>query len=104
VNIAKANVPQSAWSKVRTIEDLVSLFAKYGKETPTPAWAATEIATDADIMEALGSENRRLPQWTRLNPDNRLSPLLVNDDYSAAQTYFLGERPVERSADLSYSF
>lgn len=104
VNIAKANVPQSAWSKVRTIEDLVTLFAKYGKETPTPEWAATEIATDADIMEALGSENRRLPQWTRLNPDNRLSPLLVNDDYSAAQTYFLGERPAERSADLSYSF
>jgi Putative amidoligase enzyme. len=102
VNIAKANVPQSAWTRVRTMEDLVSMFAKYGKETPTPEWAATELATD--IVESLGTENRRLPQWSRLIPDNNRSPLLVNDDYTAAQTYFLGERPVEREDEYQFSF
>ena len=107
VNIARANVPQSVWTKVRTIEDLVSLFAKYGKETPTPEWAATELATD--ILESLGSENRRLPQYAFLNPESLNSPLLVNDDYSSSQTIFLGDRPVEqpvgqRSAEYSFSF
>lgn len=87
VNIAKADVPQSAWARVRTMEDLVVLFAKYGKETPTPAWAGPEETDDvvAKIVEGLGTENRRAPHAVPLLP-GRSQLVVVNDDYSLSET------------------
>ena len=98
VNIAKANVPQSAWSKVKTMKDLVTLFSKYGKETPTPEWAEAEEAED--VLEKLGSENRRVPHTQGLTPGSRTR--LVYDDYTSAETYFLGQRATTRES--AYSF
>lgn len=104
VNISKRDVPQSEWSKVRTIENLVTLFSKYGKETPTPEWADAEPADDvfSKIIEGLGTENRRLPHSQPLNPNTR-GPRLVNDDYSSARTFMQGERPEREVVTAGYS-
>ena len=59
VNIAKADVPQREWAKVRTFQDLIVLFSKYGKETATPPWAKKQHATNP--ADTLGKELRRLP-------------------------------------------
>jgi hypothetical protein len=59
VNIAKADVPQKEWASIRTFKDLIVLFSKYGKETPTPEWAGNLPAKD--VLTLLGSENRREP-------------------------------------------
>jgi hypothetical protein len=95
INIAKANVPQSAWSKVRTMADLVTLFSRYGKETPTPEWAKHEEQDDSFnvIVQGLGTEKRRLPHPSTLVDGDILSPLVVNDDYNARRTYMTGQRP-----------
>lgn len=92
VNIAKANVPQSEWTKVRTIKDLVVLFSKYGKETPTPEWADAEASTDvvAALAETLGVETRRAPHASRMIAGDRRSLRLVNDDYSSTVTQLRG--------------
>lgn len=84
VNIAKANVPQRAWTSVRTMKDLVVLFAKYGKETPTPEWAGESTVTD--VIAALGTENRRQPHIAKLDPNNQYSPDYVFDDYTLKAT------------------
>lgn len=91
VNIAKANVPQSVWSKVTSMEDLVVLFSKYGKETPTPEWAADEVAEDVvdKIVAKLGKEERETPSSRFLNPD--FSDLrVVMDDYADTTQLLVG--------------
>lgn len=63
VNIAKADVPQREWAKVRTFQDLLVLFSKYGKETATPPWA--KKVASKNPVEFLGKELRRLPNPAR---------------------------------------
>lgn len=94
VNLAKADVPQKVWASIRTIEDLIVVFSKYGKETPTPDWAAdyeAEVATER-VVNTLGTENRRTPNVTRLVPDDVNSLEVYFDDYSAAQPVLSGRR------------
>jgi hypothetical protein len=83
VNIARADVPQKVWSKVHTFKDLLVVFSKYGKETPTPKWAENEPLDFDEVLSHLGTENRRLPN---ARPSNAYSPygsapLEVFDDY-----------------------
>lgn len=59
VNVARSDVKQREWSRVRTMADLVVLFSKYGKETPTPSWAKNVPARD--VVAELGIETRRKP-------------------------------------------
>lgn len=60
LNLAKSNAPQRAWASARTFRDVVEVFAKYGKETPTPEWSTAKEPA-RDIVSALGTENRVRP-------------------------------------------
>lgn len=86
VNIAKAHVPQKAWSRVSTFEDLIVLFSKYGKETPTPKWAKDGEIDFDPIVAALGTENRLLPNARPSNAytrsGNGTAPVELFDDYT----------------------
>lgn len=85
VNVAIAGVPQREWAKVKTMKDLVVLFSKYGKETPTPEWVKKEQPKkEEDVIKGLGFENRLKATAQPLTPGH--SALLVNDDYTAKQT------------------
>lgn len=94
VNLAKADVPQKVWAGIRTIEDLIVVFSKYGKETPTPTWAASEPVEDAteQIVAVLGVENRRAPNVTHLVPNDASSLEVYFDDYTAAEPVFASRR------------
>lgn len=83
VNLAKADVPQKAWAQVKTMQDLVVLFSRYGKETPTPEWASNVEAKD--VIAALGSELRRKPHGLPLIPGNEHGPIRVFDDYNSRE-------------------
>lgn len=67
VNIAAANVPQNEWRKVRTFTDLLDLFSRYGKETPTPGEKAPR--TTGAVSTALGNENRRNANYNAVARD-----------------------------------
>jgi hypothetical protein len=94
VNLAKADVPQKVWTGIRTIEDLIVTFSKYGKETPTPEWAADEPVEDAteQVVAVLGIENRRVPNVTHLVPNDVSSLEVYFDDYTAAEPVFVTGR------------
>ena len=86
VNIASANVPQKEWASVKTFRDLVVLFSKYGKETPTPEWAGDTVAVDA-ITASLGTESRNLPNIAEV----RGRAADVFDDYNATTARISGD-------------
>ena len=81
VNVSKANVPQSAWSRVKTMSDLVELFSIYGKETPTPEGTKFKKLKRMDIEEIVGKLGNE--DLTRPTPTERIGSRypLVNDDY-----------------------
>ena len=86
VNIAKAEVPQRVWTSVQTFEDMVVLFSKYGKETPTPSWAGD--TTVENVIALLGQENRRLQHAVPLNAERgEGGPMHVFDDYTAREPF-----------------
>jgi hypothetical protein len=93
VNIAKANVPQKAWSRVSTFEDLIVLFSKYGKETPTPDWAPDAVVDFEPLVKKLGIENRRLPNARPSNAytsGGGTAPVELFDDYSTEKVVTRG--------------
>lgn len=96
VNIAKANVPQKAWTRVKTFEDLIVLFSKYGKETPTPDWAEDGKVDFEPIVAALGTENRRNPNARPSNAYTQYSsataPVELFDDYYSKKAVTTGQK------------
>ena len=83
VNMARANVPQSAWSRVRNFKGLVELMSVYGRETPTPAWAKSRrVTTPVERIETLGTEARRAPNRETRSDDGLHT---VFEDYSARE-------------------
>lgn len=86
INVAKSKATQKDWVKVRSMEDLVVVFAKFGKETPTPSWAKNVPAKD--VVEALGESNRRKPfvsNFTTKNAGGRdIRVKEVFEDYSGS--------------------
>ena len=92
VNIAKADVPQRVWSSVQSFEDLIVLFSKFGKETPTPKWAGD--TTVENVIALLGQENRRIQHAEPLNPERgEGGPMRVFDDYTSREQVFEAVRP-----------
>jgi hypothetical protein len=95
VNIAKANVPQRAWARVKTFDDLIVLFSKYGKETPTPKWAEDGKIDFDPIVAALGTENRRLPNarpsHAYTSGGSGVAPVELFDDYSSEVVMTTGQ-------------
>lgn len=85
LNIAKAGVTQKHLRGVRTFRDVISVFAKYGKETPTPEWVESGVVKSINLAE----ENRRAP-----NPE--LDPTIgfatVFDYYDAREPVFASDR------------
>lgn len=88
VNIAKADIPQREWTSVTTFRDLVVLFSRYGKETPTPEWAVAAVSVE-EVQGKLGSASHRLPNVVRTIRGDE-----VFDDYSQSGTRFLGDARV----------
>lgn len=86
VNLSKTNVNQKEWAKIKTFEDLVVLFAKYGKETPTPKWATPQVDSFDKLVAKLGTESRRLPSATpsgAYTRDGGTAPVQLFDDYTS---------------------
>ena len=79
VNLAKSNVKQKEWSKVRSFRDVLYLFSKYGKETPTPEWVASNPVLSEDL--GLASENRRVPNHSVFITSQGVTTDDVFDDY-----------------------
>lgn len=79
INLAKSNAPQKSWASVKTFKDLIAVFAKYGKETPTPEWVKAQ-PEEKDVVALLGVENRRLPNKSR---EEGFPIETVLDDYTA---------------------
>lgn len=48
VNVAKANVPMSTWSAVKTFDDVKAIFVKYGQETSDLTLAALDFNPETD--------------------------------------------------------
>lgn len=82
INMAKANIPQKAWRNVKTFRDLIIVMSKYGKETPTPSWAADDY-DPTPVVEKLGTENRRAP-----NEEVIRNVRTVFDNYASAAVEF----------------
>ena len=84
VNLAAAGVTAKDLGKVRNFRDVISVFSKFGKETPTPAWS--ESGNVKSIT--LGEENRVNPN-VLLDPEigmgtvfewyNRREPVLASE-------------------------